>query len=249
MNTVISIRIGKLITNNKFMTVKQAIITGAAGDLGRAITNAFLSAGYNVHAIISRRDNKSFINRTGLSVYQADLLYETETSSVLKRILDKAKNIDFVIMTVGGYAPGSLNEVTQTDLEKMFRLNFITAFNVVKSVFPIMEQQKGDGKLVFIGARPGLVSEEGTKMVAYTLSKSLVFRLSEIINKVERKNNVKSFVIVPDTIDTPQNRTAMPDADFTKWVKPELIAERILNIDKMPDIEKKDNILKIYAGS
>jgi NAD(P)-dependent dehydrogenase (short-subunit alcohol dehydrogenase family) len=224
----------------------NAIITGAAGNLGRAITSTFLDAGYNVHAIISHIDNISFLSRTGLSVYQADLMFETETSSVLKDILNKAENIDFVIMTVGGYAPGSLKEVTDTDFEKMFRLNFLTAFNVARSVLPYMEKQKTTGKLVFIGARPGLNTEEGTEMVAYTLSKSLVFRLSEIINKVERKNNIKSFVVVPTTIDTPQNRTAMPDADFTKWVKPEVIAEQILNIDKIPDYKLNKNILKIY---
>jgi NAD(P)-dependent dehydrogenase (short-subunit alcohol dehydrogenase family) len=231
------------------MSGKQAIITGAAGNLGRAVTDIFLHAGFSVHAIISNRDNPGFISRKKLYVYQADLMSEIEASSVLKIIFNKIENIDFAIMTVGGYAPGSLQEVNATDFEKMFRLNFITAFNVAKSVIPEMEKQATPGRLVFIGARPGLYPRQGINMVAYTLSKSLIFRLSAIINEAYKKKNIRSFVIVPGTIDTPQNRSAMPDADFTKWVKPEEIAKQILNLEIIQDNELKENILEIYGES
>lgn len=231
------------------MKGKNTIITGAAGNLGRAVTNIFLDAGFSVHAIIAHSENPGFLSRKGLFVYKADLMSETETSSVLNTIFIKTENIDFVIMTVGGYAPGSLQEVSRTDIEKMFRLNFITAFNVAKSVLPRMEKQTTHGRLVFIGAKPGLYPGQGTKMVAYTLSKSLIFSLSEIINESGKKKNIRSFVVVPGTIDTPQNRTAMPYADFTKWVKPEEIARQILNLEKIPDNELKENILEIYGES
>jgi NAD(P)-dependent dehydrogenase (short-subunit alcohol dehydrogenase family) len=229
------------------MTGKHAIITGAAGNLGRAVTNIFLDAGFSVHAIISHHDNPGFVSRKELYIYQADLMSETETSSVINIVFNKIENVDFVIMTIGGYAPGSLQEVSGTDLEKMIRLNFITAFNVAKSVLPTMEKQSNHGRLVFIGARPGLHPGQGTKMVAYTLSKSLIFRLSEIINETGKMKKIRSFVIVPDVIDTPQNRTAMPDADFTKWVKPEEIARQILDLEKISDNELKENILEIYG--
>jgi NAD(P)-dependent dehydrogenase (short-subunit alcohol dehydrogenase family) len=231
------------------MTGKNAIITGAAGNLGRAVTNIFLDAGFSVHAIISHQDNPGFVSRKELYVYQADLISESETSSVLNIIFNKIENIDFVIMTVGGYAPGSLQEVSGMDFEMMIRLNFFTAFNVAKSVLPRMEKQTNYSRLVFIGARPGLRSRQGTHMVAYTLSKSLIFRLSEIINESEKKKNIRSFVVVPGTIDTPQNRTAMPYADFTKWVRPEEIARQILDLEKITNDELKDNILEIYGES
>jgi len=229
------------------MADKQAIVTGAAGNLGHAVTDAFLDAGYKVHAIISYRDNGSFINRSGLSVHQADLGSETETFSVLQGIINNTESIDSVIMTVGGYAPGSLQEVSGTDIEKMFRLNFMTAFNVVKSILPVMEKQKTPGKLFFIGARPGLHPEQGINTVAYTLSKSLIFRLSEIINESCKKNNIRSFVIVPSIIDTPQNRLAMPEADFTKWVKPDEIARQVLRLENISNNDLKKNILEINS--
>ncbi len=64
-------------------------------------------------------------------------------------------------------------------------------------------------------------------MVAYGLAKSLIFRLAELMNDEAKGTNVVTSVVVPGTIDTPQNRKAMPDADPSKWVRPETIADVI----------------------
>jgi len=228
---------------------KHAIITGAAGNLGQAVTNGLLDAVYTVHAIISHRDNTSYIRRKELSVYQADLMSENETLNTINIIIRGTETIDLSIMTVGGFAPGRLQEVTLTDIEKMHRLNFVTAFNVVKAVLPFMEKQETGGKLFFIGAPPALHLEQAIDMVAYALSKSLLFRLSEIINEDGKEKNIRSVVVVPGNIDTPRNRISMPDADFTKWVKPEEIARRIIQVDSSSDMKVPDNILKIYNNS
>jgi NAD(P)-dependent dehydrogenase (short-subunit alcohol dehydrogenase family) len=224
---------------------KHAIVTGASGNLGRAVTSAFLDAGYIVHAIISHKDDASFIKREALSVYQADLISENETLHTINLIIKGIEKIDLAIMTVGGYAPGSLQEVTLTDIDKMFRLNFYTAFNVTKAVLPAMRKQETGGRLVFIGARPAMYPDQAINMVAYALSKSLLFKLSEIINEDGKEKYIRSAVIVPGVIDTPQNRKSMPDADFTKWVKPEEIAGQILQLASSSEMKLKDNILKL----
>jgi NAD(P)-dependent dehydrogenase (short-subunit alcohol dehydrogenase family) len=229
--------------------IKHAIVTGAAGNLGQAVTRTFLDTGYKVHAIISPRDQIDPFQKPGLFAYQVDLMSENDSLSAIDKIISGIESIDLVIMTVGGYALGSLQEVTLTDIEKMYRLNFVTAFNVAKVVLPYMEKQKTGGQLVFIGARPAMHPEQAIDMVAYALSKSLVFRLSEIINESEKQKNIRSFVIVPGIIDTPQNRTAMPDADFTKWVKPEEIARQIMRLVSSSDKKCPDHILKIYGNT
>jgi NAD(P)-dependent dehydrogenase (short-subunit alcohol dehydrogenase family) len=225
--------------------IKHAIVTGAAGNLGQAVTNAFLNTGSTVHAIISPRDKIDPVKKNELFVYQTDLMSDSETFNTINKILIGIESIDLVIMTVGGFAAGSLQEVSLMDIEKMYRLNFITAFNVAKVVLPYMEKQETGGQLVFIGARPALHPEQAVDMVAYALSKSLVFRLSEIINESGKGKNIHSYVIVPGVIDTPQNRTAMPGADFTKWVKPEEIAWRIVELTSSTDNKSADNILII----
>jgi len=225
--------------------IKHAIITGAAGNLGQAVTNVFLDTGYSVHAIISPTDKIIKKQTKGLFVHHADLISENEVFNTINKIIKGIESIDFVIMTVGGFTPGSLQEVTLTDIEKMYRLNFITAFNVVKGVLPYMEKQQTGGQFVFIGARPAIHPEQAVNTVAYALSKSLIFRLSEILNESGEGKNIHSYVIVPGVIDTPQNRTAMPDADFTKWVKPEEIAGKIVTLVSSSEVKSSDKILKI----
>jgi hypothetical protein len=54
-----------------------------------------------------------------------------------------------------------------------------------------------------------------------------VFRLAELINEEGKGKNISAHVIVPTTMDTPQNRAAMPNADFSKWTTTAKIAEEI----------------------
>lgn len=83
-------------------------------------------------------------------------------------------------------------------------------------------------------------------MVAYGLSKSLIFHLAELMNDEAKGKNIVTNVVVPGTIDTPQNRSAMPDADFNNWVKPEAIAEIIYWHCTNNASVLRENILKVY---
>jgi len=89
-----------------------------------------------------------------------------------------------------------------------------------------MKLQQG-GRIILVGSRPGRYPDAARTSVAYGFSKSLVFRLAEIVNLEGREKNIHAAVIVPSTIDTPANRKAMPKADFTKWNRPEDIAEKM----------------------
>jgi NAD(P)-dependent dehydrogenase (short-subunit alcohol dehydrogenase family) len=51
-------------------------------------------------------------------------------------------------------------------------------------------------------------------MVAYGLGKSLIFRLAELMNEEGKEQGVVTSIVVPSTIDTPQNRKAMPEGRF-----------------------------------
>ena len=55
-----------------------------------------------------------------------------------------------------------------------------------------------------------------------------MLRLTESLADELKGANINVNCIMPGTIDTPQNRAAMPDADFTKWVEPAALAEVIL---------------------
>ena len=228
---------------------KNIIITGAAGNLGKAVTQKFLDDGYVVHAVISGRDDQEFMKADKLFIYKANLMYEPEAINTVHQIVDAAGNIDMVVMIVGGFQMGTLRETSLDDFEKMYRLNFVTAYNTARPVFMQMENQKGGGQLVFIGARPAMNPGTAKSMVGYSITKSMVFRLSEIINEEGKDKNISSSVIVPSIIDTPRNRKSMPDADYTKWVTAENIAENIAHIATPAGRKLKETIFKVYGDS
>lgn len=226
--------------------MKNLIITGAAGNLGRAVTEKFLVEGFRVHAIIAPDDNPGFMEHASLEVHRCDLMNESEAAGTVARITGTGERIDIAVLTVGGFAMGGLTETSVEDLDKMFRLNVITAFNVARPLFEHMEEQGSGGQIVLIGARPGMEAGAARNMVAYALSKSLIFRLSEVINQSGKKHGITSTVVVPSTIDTPHNRKAMPDADHSSWVTPQAIAGNIFHLSTPSGRVLRETVLKVY---
>ena len=105
----------------------------------------------------------------------------------------------------------------------MIQFNFLSAFHLSAPLFAHMKENKS-GKIILMGAMGALNPIAGKNMIAYSLSKSLLFQFNGLLNAAGKELNVNSLVIAPSTIDTPQNRTAMPNADFSTWNKPTDIA-------------------------
>ncbi|MDP4265191.1 MAG: SDR family oxidoreductase, partial [Bacteroidota bacterium] len=84
---------------------------------------------------------------------------------------------------------------------------------------------------------------------AYGMAKSLIFRLAELMNDEAKGHDVVTTVIVPSTIDTPQNRKSMPDADYNKWVKPEAIADIIYTYCVSLTSVIREPVIKVYNNS
>jgi NAD(P)-dependent dehydrogenase (short-subunit alcohol dehydrogenase family) len=208
---------------------KVAIITGAAGNLGKAVVKAFIDNGYQVTGIVSSRTSPEFVNSSGIEMFQADLSDESSIREILQRIFDKYYNINAAILTAGGYAGGDIRTTGKNGLDKMYRLNFETNYFTAREVFQKMETQQGGGKIVFIGSKPALNPGEGKNSIAYTLTKSMLFGLSDIINEEGKNKSVYSTIVIPEIIDTPENRLAMPGSDFSQWTSPELIAGKIFS--------------------
>jgi NAD(P)-dependent dehydrogenase (short-subunit alcohol dehydrogenase family) len=207
--------------------MKNIIITGAAGNLGSAVVKNFLANNYRVIPFVSMRDKTSEIKVHNKEAIPLDLTDEEACKNQTENIAKKYGSIDAAVLTAGSFIPGDIEHVSKYDFEKMIAINFITAFNMAQPVFLQMKKQKEGGKIIFIGSGPGEDGAKAAKSVAYGFSKSLLFRLAELINSEGNKINISAEVIIPTTIDTPQNREAMPTADFSKWMSAESIAEEI----------------------
>jgi NAD(P)-dependent dehydrogenase (short-subunit alcohol dehydrogenase family) len=235
--------------NLYFRTMKTAIVTGASGNLGQAVIQQFLAAGYHVTGTVVPADPvKLPVTHPDLSLVEADLLNETAAARVSQSVIDKYGHIDAAILTVGGFAMGTVAETTAADLLRQYKLNVETAYNIARPVFLQMMKQ-GSGRIFMIGARPGIDMKNSKGMVAYGMAKSLIFRMAELMNDEAKGTNVVVVVVVPSTIDTPQNRKAMPDADFSKWVSPANIASVIHFHCSDEAASLRETVIKLYGNS
>lgn len=208
------------------------IITGASGNLGRAVAEAFYASGASL-ALVDRGNQpreefKPPVEDTSriLRINETDLTDPESVRTMVAGVLDHCGKIDIVINTVGGYRAGT--PVHETPLEVwdlMMAINAKAAFLVSREVIPTMIRQKS-GKIIHISAGAGLKGTAGH--AAYSISKSAVIRLVESLAAELKPYGINVNAILPGAMDTPENRQAMPRADFSKWVKPESIARVIL---------------------
>jgi NAD(P)-dependent dehydrogenase (short-subunit alcohol dehydrogenase family) len=226
--------------------MKNVIITGAGGGLGTTTVKVFLQKGYRVIALVHNGYNKKDLPESpDLIVVPADLSDEQQVSDVINELIREHEVIDACLLLAGGYAGGDIFTTTLADIKSQVALNFDTAYNVVHSLFPHFIKN-GKGRIIFIGAQPPLMPKKGKKMVAYSLSKSLLFQLAEILNEETRGTDVVAAVVVPSTLDTDANRKSMPDADFSKWVKTEQLAETLEFLCSDNGDALREPVLKVY---
>jgi NAD(P)-dependent dehydrogenase (short-subunit alcohol dehydrogenase family) len=229
--------------------MKTVIITGANGNLGSAVTKHFLENGYNVIATVHNEEAKKDLSpQNNLSIEVVNLTEESATENFVYSAIEKHSTIDGALLLVGGFAMGTISNSKLEDIKKQMALNFDTAYNVTRPLFQHMKEN-GSGRIVFIGSRPALEAKAGKELIAYGLSKSLLFKLAEYINAEAKGKNVTATVVVPSTIDTPLNRKNMPDANPDKWVKPEALANILEFIVSDKSSPLRDTVLKVYNNS
>jgi NAD(P)-dependent dehydrogenase (short-subunit alcohol dehydrogenase family) len=228
---------------------KNVLITGASGNLGRATIQRFVKEGYHVIATVTPGKALSFSVDGQIHTYEADLTDEQSVNAVIQKIISEHSALDAALLLVGGYDGGNIKNTDGSALKKMFTLNFDTAYFVARPVFNHMLTQKEGGKLLFVGSRPALLAKDGKNSLAYSLSKSLIFKLAEFLNAEGAARNVTASVIVPSTIDTDANRKAMPDKDFSAWVQPEQIADAMAFICSESGKPLRETVLKLYNRS
>lgn len=204
--------------------MKNILITGASGNLGKTIVAAFeQAADYHIN-IISREEVQGSKN---LKAFHIDLLDEISAASLVEEIIETQQHLDAVIFLTGGYIGGDVTQNSSADIQKMMAVNVATAHNIAGPLIKINRQQKRKLNLIFIGAKAAMEDSTSVNNIAYALSKKTLYHYVTLINESESEAGTSAHIILLGTLDTAFNREAMPDADFTKWTSPLDIAMRI----------------------
>lgn len=228
--------------------MRTILVTGASGNLGQGVIKKFLAEGFHVTGTLVPNDPVGIdIKNEHFEGIVVDLMDEEAAAGLVNAIISKRGNLDVAVLTVGGFVMGGIADTGIGDIRQQIRLNFETAYHVARPVFLQMLKQK-KGRIFLIGSRPGSDMRNSKGMVAYGLSKSLIFRLAELMNEEAKGIDVVTSVIAPSTIDTPQNRRSMPDADFSKWVTPEAIAAVIHFYASDAAGILREPVIKVYGN-
>jgi len=198
---------------------KVIVVTGAKGNLGATMISTALNEGAKVIGLDYAQLDFQAENFEGFS--GIDLTNTEATAALFTQIASKYGRIDGLANIAGGFCWETLADGDASSWDKMFRINVLTASNACRAALPALI--KSAGKIVNIGAAGA--SKAGAGFGPYAASKAGVAKLTESLAEECKSQNVCVNAVLPSVIDTPLNRSDMPDADFSNWVSPRQLSE------------------------
>ncbi len=198
------------------MKNKTVLITGAGGTVGRIAVEEFLKLGANVvgiyHGTKTTVESKNYF-----PIEKCDLGNAECVSKLISQVINRYKSIDVLVNIAGGFTFKEIKETQYADVENMISINFKTVFNITSASLEYLKKSIC-GRVINIGAIGAITAGGG--MAAYSISKSAVMRYTEALAEETKSDSVTVNAILPSIIDTRQNRSDMPQGDFSSWVTP-----------------------------
>lgn len=197
------------------------MITGAAGNLGRAVASAFERRGARLALVDARAESleRAFgADGERRLLLAVDLLVQAQVDDAAARAAARFGGIEVLCNLAGGFRMGdAVHETRDADWDALFDVNVRTLLHATRAVVPRMID-RGGGRIVNVAA---FAAQKGAaRMGAYVASKAAVVRLTETLSAELRDRGINVNCVMPTIIDTPANREAMPDADPARWVAP-----------------------------
>jgi NAD(P)-dependent dehydrogenase (short-subunit alcohol dehydrogenase family) len=211
---------------------KVLLVTGASGTLGVAVTRLAAQTGARL-ALTARQTpplesqaRELLLPPDRTLILAADLALPEDVAALVERVDSEWGGFDVLLNATGGWSGGSrVAEMAVQDWDAMLALNLRTAFLTCRAVLPHMIE-RGWGRIVNIASRAAL--EPAAKQAAYNVSKAGVLALTASIAQDYKRKGITANTILPSVIDSPAARQAQPDADHSRWVKPDDIARMML---------------------
>lgn len=228
---------------------KIALVTGGTGALGSVITKRLSDEGAYVFATYRSEKELAQLHDSltkKITTIKADVTDERQVAELYSSIISSQQRIDIVINAVGGYLPQkNITEVSLQEWDSMMDINLKSAFLSTREALKAMKGQPY-GRIINISAMVGLNPSAGR--APYAISKAGVSMFTAIVAQEQKGTGITINAIAPSIIATAANKASMPDADHSKWVKPEEIAEAIIYLCSEAGAAITGTTLKAYGG-
>lgn len=205
------------------MTKQVIAVTGAGGVLGAFVCARLSAAGHDVVGIDVTSEIKPS-EGLKLALSGTDLADEQAAFVAFKTIEQQLGSLTGLANIAGGFRWEPIAEGDSTTWDALWAMNVKTALHASRAALPMLA--RSGGSIVNVSAAATARAETG--MGAYTATKSAVSRMTEALAAEWKDRGVRVNAVLPSIIDTPANRNAMPDGDFTRWVRPEALTEVVM---------------------
>jgi NAD(P)-dependent dehydrogenase (short-subunit alcohol dehydrogenase family) len=226
------------------MKDKVVLVTGANGGLGTFVTQAFLDAGATVVGT-SRKIQQSQFRSPSFVAMAAELATRENARALVDQVVARLGRLDVLAHTVGGFAGGQpVAETDDATFQRMVEVNLNSTFHILRATIPVL-RKTGQGRIIGIGSRAA--QEPGANVGAYSASKAAMVSLITTVALENKDVGITANVILPGTMDTPTNRQAMPNADFSKWVRPATVASLTVWLARDAGTDVNGAVIPVYG--
>lgn len=202
---------------------RSVVITGGTGGLGSAVTAVLLDQGWDVVVPwVAEHELERVTRHPALTLIEADLTDPTAVASVIEAAPSPLRAL---VNLVGGFAAsGRVHETPWQEFESQLRLNLRAGYLMCAAGIPRLIEA-GGGSVILVSSQATRRPFSGA--AGYLTAKTAVLGLAGALHAEYERDGIRVNTILPNVIDTPANRAAQPDADTSKWTKPEVIAQTI----------------------
>lgn len=201
----------------------RCLVYGGNGQLGQQVVAAFNAGNWETICV----DVKANPNAHSSFSINANVPLESAVATIKTALTQQQTQLNCVINVAGGWDGGdAADDQIVSKTQKQISINLETA---LASSHLAAKFLRPGGLLVLTGANP--VFQGGTGfMLSYGIAKAGVHHIVKSLSNGQGglPANAKVIGILPTTIDTHTNRTAMPDADFRTWTSPSTFAKSLL---------------------
>ncbi|MBV8938018.1 MAG: SDR family oxidoreductase [Alphaproteobacteria bacterium] len=236
-------------------TGTHIVVTGGTGALGRAVIGRLRGANAICHVpnlIAAELDGFPFAGDTGVRIVRD---VDVADEGAVKQFYGALPPLWASIHLAGGFAMAPILEISAADFTAQFRMNTLSCFLCSAAAVAAFRARTASGggapggRIVNVAARPALEPRLGAGMTAYTASKSAVAALTQALAQELTEEQIWVNAVAPSILDTPANRTAMPDADYSRWVSPADAADVIVFLASPENRVTRGAVIPVYGGS
>ena len=227
---------------------RELVVTGGTGALGTALVGALLARGATIHVPwIAAAEAERFPYRG----HERVRLSETQLGDeqAVARLYDGVGALWASIHLAGGFAMAPIAETDRAAFMAQIETNLLSCVIASRASVAAIRRAGQGGRIVNVTARLGIEPRHGAGMTAYATAKAAVAAFTQALAAEVIGDGILVNAVAPGTLDTPANRAAMPEADASKWAKPEDVAATILFLASPDNRVTSGGIVPVYGRS